>query len=85
MTYSRDTAVRMVAFQWLADWTHKAPDAIPRRDLEAGFKYEQTRVPLVGPQGIFKPRIMDLPLSITTVLDGPYDDQIQDSGLIEYR
>ena len=34
--------------------------------LEQGFAYEGRRVPLVSAQGIFKPAVMDLPLSITT-------------------
>lgn len=44
----------------------------------------------MGPQGIWKPRILDLPLSITTVpiLENrprPYDDGFEGSGLLRYR
>jgi putative restriction endonuclease len=48
-------------------------------------------VPLVGPQGIFKPAILpEFPLSLTTapVVEGkdrPYDDEWTTDGLIKYR
>jgi hypothetical protein len=29
---------------------------------------------LIGPQAIFKPQILQLPISITTAPAGPYDD-----------
>ena len=43
------------------------------------------RVPLLGPQGIFKPAIMQVPLSITTSPNGPYDDGIGPDNLLRYR
>ena len=48
-------------------------------------------VPLLGPQGIFKPRILpDVPLSITTVpiiegRDRPYADELSPDNLLTYR
>ena len=64
----------------------------PRRSLlERGFTYEGHRVPLLGPQGIFKPRVTtSIPLSITTVpvVEGearPYDDAFGQDGLLRYR
>jgi len=48
-------------------------------------------VPLLGPQGIFKPLILpEVPLSITTVpiVEGrerPYNDSIDEGGLLKYR
>ena len=45
----------------------------------------------MGPQGIFKPRVLrDIPLSITTVavVEGetrPYDDAFGEDGLLRYR
>jgi putative restriction endonuclease len=44
------------------------------------------RVPLVGPQGIFKPKVLQsAPLSITTAAGGPYDDGFGPDGLLRYR
>ena len=37
---------------------------------------------LVGPTGIWKPRGFELPLSITSVYDGPYPDTFQPDGLL---
>ncbi len=53
--------------------------------LAEGFIFEGDRVALLGPQGIFKPRLCELPLSITTSPNGPYKDIAGDNGLIEYR
>jgi len=59
--------------------------------LEGGFTFEGTRVPLVGPQRIFKLRILsEMPLSITTVpvVAGrarPYDDGLDYEGASESR
>jgi putative restriction endonuclease len=46
---------------------------------------EGVRVPLMGPQGIFKPKVLAAPLSITTSTDGPYDDSVGGDGLLRYR
>ena len=42
-------------------------------------------MPLVAPQGIFKPKILDLPLSITTTPDSPYADSFSADGYLEYK
>ena len=87
-----DTAVRLRAFSFLGTQCQLHPLGIlPRSVLEAGFDFEGRRVPLVGPQGIFKPAVLpEIPLSITTVplVEGrprPYDDQVNQEGLIRYR
>jgi putative restriction endonuclease len=70
-----DIRLRLAAFQWLVAQTEVHGEALPRSLLERGFEFEGSRVPLVGPQGIFKPRLLpDVPLSITTVPNGPYQD-----------
>lgn len=55
-------------------------DVLPRKLLQEGFMIDGDRVSLLGPQGIFKPRIFELPLSITSIPDGPYDDGYSSSG-----
>lgn len=42
------------------------------------------RVPLMSPQGIFKPRVCQLPLSITTTPNGPYSDSEAGPYLVSY-
>ena len=86
-----DHPVRTRAFDFLARITSHGRDVVPRAELLRGFDYLGRRVPLVGPQGIFKPAVMqDMPLSITTVAkvpgkDPPYEDVIWGDSLITYR
>ena len=84
MTQELDTRLRLAAFEWLTAQTAIHGEALPRSLLEEGFQFDGVRVPLVGPQGIFKPRLLpDAPLSITTVAGGPYEDTFA-GNLISY-
>ena len=69
-----DAAVRNAAFGWLALQVSGEDGVVSRDVLANGFGYGGERVRLVGPQGIFKPVMMDVPLSITTSPNGPYND-----------
>jgi putative restriction endonuclease len=60
-------------------------DVLPRSLLQEGFQFRGQRVPLVSPQGIFKPKIMDLPLTITTTPNSPYQDQYAEGGYLHYK
>ena len=78
--------IRNAAFDWLTEQTSIHGDVLPRRPLlEHGFMYQGERVPLVSAQGIFKPKIMSAPLSITTSPKGPYDDAFGSDGFLLYR
>ena len=83
-----DSRVRLGAFKWLKEQHDIHGDTLSRELLAKGFSFEGTRVPLVGPQGIFKPKILpEVPLTITTSPNSPYDDDpIQDRYfLYKYR
>jgi putative restriction endonuclease len=80
-----DARIRTAAFEWLAEQVLRYGDVLPRPLLAQGLIVDDARVPLVGPQGIFKPRILELPLSITTAPEGPYDDAFGRDGLLSYR
>ena len=86
-----DTRVRTQAFQFLTEQTRLHGGVVPRDLLERGFDFEGRRVPLIGPQGIFKPALLaEMPISITTVpvREGearPYDDGIGPDGFLRYR
>lgn len=80
-----DHDVRLAAFDWLAEQVDIHGDVLPWRVLHQGFEYRGERVPLVSQQGIFKPRVMELPLSLRTSVGGPYDDGVERSGLLRYR
>ncbi len=80
-----DARVRTAAFEWLARQAEIHGEVLPRKILEKGFEIEGRRVPIVAPQGIFKPALMQVPLSITTSPNSPYDDGYGPDNLLRYR
>jgi putative restriction endonuclease len=80
-----DHQIRMAAFDWLDKQNKILGDVLPRSVLSEGFDYFGHSIRLVGPQGIWKPAIMELPLSITTVVGGPYEDSLSGDGLLAYK
>jgi putative restriction endonuclease len=91
MNPNLDSLVRTAAFTFLDVETRRAgTDVLPRALLAQGFQFDGRRVPILGPQGIFKPAILpDMPLSITTVPveegdEPPYRDMIGKEGLLHY-
>jgi putative restriction endonuclease len=80
-----DLKVRLTAFDWLAEKASILGDVLPWEVLLDGFGYDGKVVPLVAPQGIFKPQVLDLPLTIRTAPNGPYDDSFGSDGLLVYR
>lgn len=80
-----DLQVRLAAFNWLSEQVNAHGDILPRKSLEQGFEFQGQRIPLVAPQGIFKPQILDLPLSITTAPKGPYNDYFGKDSFLIYR
>lgn len=81
----QDLAIRLAAFAWLSEKTGVLGDVLPRSLLQEGFEFQGNQIPLVSPQGIFKPRIMDLPLTIATTPQGPYHDAFGPDGLLSYK
>lgn len=86
-----DLAVRQEAFRFLKQCFDVHGEVVPYKVLSQGFQFNGVRVPLIGPQGIFKPRVLpEMPLSITTAppvpgKPAPYDDRPTEDGVIEYR
>ncbi|MGD0236531.1 MAG: HNH endonuclease [Syntrophorhabdales bacterium] len=80
-----DEAIRLRAFEWLKEQAAVHGDVLPRPLLEKGFEFEGERIPLLAPQGIFKPRHLNLPLSITTAPKGPYADSFSQDGYLLYK
>lgn len=81
-----DLRVRLAAFEWLAKQVRIHGEFLPRELLAKGFELDGTRVPLVNPQGIFKPQILpEIPLTITTTPSGPYKDNLGDGEIFTYR
>jgi putative restriction endonuclease len=87
-----DRRVRLAAFEYLESQTRLHGDVLPRVVLTDGFVHAGGRVRLVGPQGIFKPQILQtgVPLTVTTAppvegRDRPYEDEVGQDGLLRYR
>jgi putative restriction endonuclease len=80
-----DLQVRLAAFNWLSEQVNSHGDVLPRKLLEQGFEFQDQRVHLISPQGIFTPKFLDLPISIQTAPKGPYDDYFAKDGFLLYR
>jgi putative restriction endonuclease len=86
-----DTRIRLKAFQFLEEQFKLHGDVLPRKVLADGFEFGGHRIHLMGPEGIFKPKVLpEIPISITTVpieegRPRPYEDELSDDGFIRYR
>lgn len=86
-----DRRVRWAAFDFVGRLVDRHGDVVPYAPLIEGFQFEGQRVPLLGPQGIFKPKVLpEVPLTIATAPPKPghpplYDDEIGDDGFLRYR
>jgi putative restriction endonuclease len=85
MTDPPDAPIRLATFAWLDEQTAIHGEVLPWSLLLTGFQHDGERVPLVSQQGIFKPRLCTLPLSIRTAPAGPYADSFSSEGLLLYR
>ena len=84
MIGSRDIEIRRAVFDWLTEQRQEHGEALSRVSLES-FSLNGRRIPLVGPQGIWKPAVCELPLSITTIVRGPYADAFDErTGSLSY-
>jgi putative restriction endonuclease len=80
-----DLSIRMAAFQWLANQVELHGDVLSYSQIQRGFMYNNRRLAIVAPQGIFKPKELALPLSIKTTCDGPYEDKIENDTYLFYK
>jgi putative restriction endonuclease len=81
-----DLGIRLFAFDWLRKQIDIQGDVLPRQLLHDGFYLDGEKYGLVGPKGIWKPRAMKLPISITSILNGSYLDKLdQNTGILNYK
>ena len=59
-----DFQIRLYAFDWLRDQVEFFGGVLPRKVLLEGFSISGNKYGLVGPKGIWKPKGMNLPISI---------------------
>jgi putative restriction endonuclease len=79
-----DQHTRLATFDWLTEQRAEYGESISRAVLES-FALDGVRMPLVGPSGIWKPAVCELPISVTTVAQGPYHDTFDSStGVLRY-
>ncbi len=78
--------IRISAFKWIEEQVQIYGEVLPRTLLEKGFTFNGHRITLIGPQGIWKPKVFErIPISIATVAGGPYDDFFTNEGFLNYR
>lgn len=77
--------VRIAAFQYLDKLQQVHGDVLPWSALVSGFVFQGHSIPLIGAAGIWKPQVLDIPISITTSPSNPYGDSTGDDGLLSYR
>ncbi len=77
--------IRIRCFQWLNQQKEINGGFFNRKELEKGFINQDQRITLIGPQGIWKPAGFEMPISITSIIDGPYKDKISKDGYLEYK
>lgn len=81
----KDPLIRAAAFNWLKEQTDKFGDVLQWKLLTKGFSVNGECVPLIGYTGIWKPKICELPISITTTFKNPYNDEPTSETYIDYR
>jgi putative restriction endonuclease len=80
-----DDLIRTAAFIWLEEQTKIHGDVLPWKILNKGFEFKGERIIPIGASGIWKPKSMELPLSITTSPESPYNDTLTPEGLLKYN
>jgi len=76
---------RLAAFRFVEELADRFGDVLPWAPLRDGFDHDGRRITLLGQRGIWKPRALDLPLSIRTSPTNPYGDEASDDGFLHYR
>ena len=84
-----DMQVRLAAMDFLRQSCLVHGETLPTDVLQKGFEFQGRRVPLINPAGIFKPAILDLPLTFRTAplslrRQPPYQDQVGLTGGLTY-
>jgi putative restriction endonuclease len=79
-----DQRIRLAVFEWLTAQRQERGESLSRAVLE-NFQLDGVRIPLMGPSGIWKPAACELPISVATVVAGPYPDRFDsDRGVLSY-
>jgi len=82
-------AARLAAFEHVVGQTDRG-ELPAAYSVLSGFEFDGQRMPLIGQKGIWKPRVLDLPISIITAppkigVEPPYPDEMTPDGRLLYR
>jgi putative restriction endonuclease len=80
-----DDQIRLASFDWLEKQISVHGDVLSRELLEQGFLFKSERITLLGPKGIWKPKVLGYPLSIATTQSGKYEDMHTPDGFLKYK
>lgn len=81
----QDEQIRLAAFEYLKNLVSIHGDVLPYEILIKGFLFNGERVTLLGASGIWKPKMLDYPISITTSSNGTYEDTYTKEGFLKYK
>jgi putative restriction endonuclease len=85
MEDSNSYKIRIAAFEWLREQVIIYDDVLPHHLLFHEFIYAGERVPLLGAQGIWKPKLINkYPLSITSIPESNYSDGLISDNRLHY-
>ncbi|MDD5092367.1 MAG: HNH endonuclease [Candidatus Wallbacteria bacterium] len=79
-----DYKIRIAAFKWVEEQTAIHGEVLRSSVIKNGFTYGGETIYLMSQRGIFKPRQMELPLTITTSPNNPYSDDFDGGSLLRY-
>ena len=85
VTASDDWLIRQAAFAFVEAEAEANGGVVAWSRLTDGFSYQGEPVVLIGASGIWKPRQLELPISITTSPKDPYSDTPGTDGLLHYK
>ena len=80
-----DLAIRVEAFDWLSRLVSTYGSVLPRNLLSKGFPFNNQQVFVISQRGIFKPKVMQIPLSVTTSPANPLGNVLTAENLLKYR
>lgn len=79
-----DTMIRLAIFEWLNEQIAIYGNVLQSNFLNSGFKYKGEQIFLSGSKGIWKPKQLKYPISISSDPNGIYDDGFITDSLISY-
>ena len=80
----QDAAIREAAFGHLSKLTRLHGDVLPRKAVQERFCFGDEKISMAAQRGVFKPKELDLPLSLTATTGGAYQNSLFD-GYATYK